>query len=68
MESVTTVFDIFALKPVQEAVQETVEFTYKPIATIDQTDLEFIIPSDNDTCRDKNIHLFVSGKLTTADG
>jgi hypothetical protein len=52
---------------VQEAVQETIEVTYKPIATINQTDLEFNIPADNDTYVDTNIHLFVSGKLTTAD-
>jgi hypothetical protein len=44
MVSVSTEFDIFALKPVQEAVQDTIEVTYKPMATIDQTDLEFNIP------------------------
>jgi hypothetical protein len=46
---------------VQEAVPETIEVTYKPLATIDQTDLEFNIPADNDTYVDPNIHLFVSG-------
>jgi hypothetical protein len=49
MVSVSTEIDVYALKPVQEAVQETIEVTYKPIATIDQTDLEFNIPADTDT-------------------
>jgi hypothetical protein len=30
--------------------------------------LEFNITADNDTYMDTNIHLYVSGKLTTADG
>jgi hypothetical protein len=68
MASVSTEFDIFAPKPVQGAIQETVEVTYKPIATIDQTDLEFNIPADSDTYMDTNIHLYVCGKLTTSDG
>jgi hypothetical protein len=68
MASVSTDFDIFAPKPVQEAVQETVDITYKPIATIDQTDLEFNLPACNETYIYTNIQLFVSGKLTTTDG
>jgi hypothetical protein len=52
--------DIFAPKPVQEAVEKTVEVTYKPTATIDHTDLEINIPANN-TYIDTNIH--VSGKL-----
>jgi hypothetical protein len=66
MASVSTEFYVFAEKPVQEAVQETVEVTYKPIVTIDQTDLEFNIPADDETYRYKSPHFF-SGKLTTAD-
>jgi hypothetical protein len=68
MGNVSTVFYIFSLKRVQEAVQETIEVTYKPIATTDQTDFEFNIPVDNNTYMDTNIHLYVSEKLTTADG
>jgi hypothetical protein len=30
--------------------------------------LEFNIPADNDTDMNTNIHLYVSGNLTTADG
>jgi hypothetical protein len=36
---VSTEFDIFASKPVQTAVQETIEVAYKPIASVDQSDL-----------------------------
>jgi hypothetical protein len=48
MMSVNAEFDIFAPKPVQEAVLETVETTYNPIATIEQSDLEFSIPAHSD--------------------
>jgi hypothetical protein len=41
---VSTEFDVFALKPVQEAVLETTETSYKPIASVDMSDLEFVIP------------------------
>jgi hypothetical protein len=50
-------FDIFAPKPVQEAVLETVETTYNPIATIDQSHLEFSIPAHSDYYIDHNIHM-----------
>jgi hypothetical protein len=42
MASVGTEFDISAPKPVPEAVQETVEITYKPIVTIDETDWNLV--------------------------
>ena len=42
-------FDIFASKPVQESVHETIDVVYKPIASIDQSDLEFLVPADNET-------------------
>jgi hypothetical protein len=44
MASVNADFDIVAPKLVQAGVQEIVEFNYKPIPTIDQSDLEFIVP------------------------
>jgi hypothetical protein len=34
-------FDIFARNPAQHAIQETNVVVYKPIASIDQSDLEF---------------------------
>jgi len=41
---------------------------YKPIATVDQNDLEFLVPGDNETYIDLDIELFVIGRLLGADG
>ena len=46
---VSSVFDVFASKPVQESVHETVYVVYKPIASVDQSNLEFLIPAENET-------------------
>jgi hypothetical protein len=46
---VSSEFNIFAAKPVQESVLETTEVVHKPIASIDQSDLEFLISADNET-------------------
>jgi len=51
VEFVTTEFDIFAHKPVQTAILETNVVHNKPIARVDQSDLEFLIPADNETHR-----------------
>ena len=67
-EFVTTEFDIFAQKPVQPVILETNAVHYKPIATVDQNDLEFLIPVDNETFIDLDIKLYVKGKLIGADG
>jgi hypothetical protein len=40
---VSTEFDVFTQKPVQEAVLETTEISYKPIVSVDMSDLEFVI-------------------------
>ncbi len=66
--SASTEFDIFATGPVQTSTFETVETTYKPIASLDQSFLEFLIPADHDTYIYLNIQLYVRGKLTQADG
>ena len=66
--SLSSEFDIFAPKPVQASVIETTEVSYKPIASVDQSDLEFLIPSDSYTYIDLNIRLYVRGKLTKNDG
>ena len=60
--------DIFARKPVQESILETLDVVYKPIASVDQSDLEFLIPTDNETYIDPDIKLYVRGKLTKIDG
>jgi hypothetical protein len=50
------------------AVLGTTQFTYKLIASVDQRDLDFLIPSDRDTYIDINIKLYVRGKLVAGDG
>jgi len=61
-------FDIFAHKPVQTSILETIETIFRPTASVDQTDLEFLIPAENDTYIDLNIRLFVRGTLNATDG
>jgi len=46
---VSTEFDIFTRKPVQHAIHERNVLVYKPIASIHQSYLEFLIPADFDT-------------------
>jgi len=66
--SVSSEFDIFASKPIQSAVADTTEVKYKPIASVDLSELEFLIPSDDDTYIDLDIKIYIRGKLTKADG
>jgi hypothetical protein len=70
MEYATTrsEFDIFVKKPVQSAVLWSRVTHYKPVAAVDQSDLEFHIPSDLETYVDLGIHLSVRGKLLAHDG
>ena len=49
-------------------MQETIETIFRPVASVDQSDMEFFIPAEHDTYIDLNIRLYVRGKLTTADG
>jgi hypothetical protein len=65
---ITSEFYIFASKPVQSSILETTEVTYKPITSVEQSDLEFLIPADNDTYIDLNIKLYIRGKLFKEDG
>jgi hypothetical protein len=60
-------FGIFATKLVQKAIFETREM-YRPITPVGQRNLDFVIPGDNETYIDSNIHLYVRGKLLKADG
>ena len=46
---------------------ETNETIYRPIAFVNQTDIEFVIPGDSDTYVDLDLKLFVKGKLQTED-
>jgi hypothetical protein len=60
-------FHIFEQKPIQTAVLETRERKYKPVGTVDQTDLEFVVHGDNETYIDPNIHIYIKGKLVKND-
>jgi hypothetical protein len=61
-------FDILTSKPVQTSVQETTEVAYKPIASVEQSVLGFLMPADNDTYINLNFKLFIRGKLVKANG
>jgi hypothetical protein len=65
---VSSEFEIFAKKPLQRSVLETTEVIDKPLAPVEQNDLEFLIPTDPDTYIDLDIKLYVKGKITAADG
>jgi len=66
--SVSSEFDIFTHRPIQTSVLGTIQTAYRPIAPVDQNDLEFCIPADNDTYIDLDIKLYVRGKLISASG
>ena len=53
VEFISSEFDIFVKKPIQSAILDTQLVRYKPIATVDQNDLEFLVPGDNETYRPK---------------
>ena len=61
-------FDIFAQKPVQTSFVKSTEVTYKPIASVNQGDLEFLLPANNDKYIDLNIKLHIGDKLSKACG
>ena len=50
-------------RPIQTAVFGTVKMVYKPLAPLEQNDLEFLIPGDTDTYIDLDLTLYVRGKL-----
>ena len=68
VEFVSSEFDIFAPKPVQSAILGTDVVHIKPIATVDQNNLEFFVPGDNETYIDQDIKLYDRGKLIGAHG
>ena len=61
-------FDVFARKPLQHAIHETNLVVQKPITSIDQSYLEFLMPADCDTYVDPDIKIYIRGKFTKADG
>ena len=62
--SASTEFNIFATRTVQTSTLETLETSYNPIVSLDQSDLEFLLPADQDTYIVLNIWLYIHGKLT----
>jgi len=46
----------------------TTEIKYKSIASVDQNDLYFLIPANNDTYIDLDTNFYIPGKLTKEDG
>ena len=58
-----TEFDIFAPKLIESAVLETTDTNYKPLASLNQNDLKFLIPADPETYVDLDIKLFVKDQL-----
>jgi len=65
---VDTEFDLFGHKPKQDSCLETTETIYKPIASVDQTNIEFLLPGDSDIYIDLSLKLFIRGKLIKKDG
>ena len=54
--TVSSEFNIFANKLIKTSVLETIETVYKPIAPVEQSDLEILLPADNDTYIDLDIN------------
>jgi len=65
---VGTEFDIFAPKPIQVGVVETADTIYKPLASLNQDDLEFLIPAEPENYIDLDIKLFVKSHLLKSEG
>jgi hypothetical protein len=65
---VSSAFDIFADRRVKKSTFDIPEIAYKPIISVDQRDLEFVIPPDNETYIDLNWQLYVMGQLVWAVG
>jgi len=66
--SIISEFHIFAHKTFQTSVLGTIETAYKPIAPVDQNDLEFLIPADKDKYIRLDSQLHVQGKLVSSSG
>jgi hypothetical protein len=64
---VSSEFDIFADRPVQTSTFGTPKIAFKPITSVDQSDLEFVIPPDNDMYIDLNWQLYFKGQLVGPD-
>jgi hypothetical protein len=68
LQFVSSESDVLTRKPIQHAVQATDVVNYKPIAPIEHSDLQFLIPTDFYTYVEPDIKFYIRGKLTKADG
>ena len=66
VKSISSQFHIFMHRHIQTAVLGTVKTVYKPLAPVEQNELEFLIPGDTDTYIDLDIKIYVRGKLSPA--
>jgi len=57
--SVRSEFDNFAHSSIQTSVIGRIETAYKPIAPVEQNDLEFLIPAYNDMYMNLDIKLYI---------
>jgi len=66
--TISSEFDIFAHKPLQTSVPGTIETAYKPIAPVEQNDIEFLIPGDKENYIRLDIQLSVRAELVSSSG
>jgi len=60
-------FDVLAPKSIQTSVLEMIQTVCKPIAPVEQSDLEFLIPGDLDSYIDLDVKLYIRGKLISGN-
>jgi hypothetical protein len=61
-------FDIFADRPVQTLTEKIVEIPHKPLTSVDQSDLEFMIPEDDNSYIYVNMQINIKDQLVFAAG
>ena len=66
--SINSQFYILMHRHIETPVLGLVEKVYKPLAPVDQNELEFFIPWDSDTYIDLDIKLYVRCKLVSSSG
>ena len=59
---INSAFDIFEFRAIQSSIVETIEEPYKPVAGVDQCDVEFLVPATSDMYIDPNMKVFIPGR------
>ena len=65
---INSAFDIFELRAMQSSIVETIEEPHKPVAGVEQCDVEFSVPATSDLYIDPNMKLVIRGKLARPTG